>query len=58
MSNTQKVNLYDPKPIELMTDEERDAYFMKYFGKTYDEFCKDIEINKDKPKDISYLIKD
>jgi hypothetical protein len=26
------------KPEELMTDDERDAYYSKSFGMTYDEF--------------------
>ncbi|MCL2054773.1 MAG: hypothetical protein FWG90_10135 [Oscillospiraceae bacterium] len=31
------IDLYE-KPIELMTDEEKDADYMLRFGMTYDEF--------------------
>jgi hypothetical protein len=32
------------KPVELMTDAERDAYFLSLFNMTYDEF---LEAYKD-----------
>lgn len=57
MSNMQKINLCDHKPFEQMTTEERDAYFINFFGKTYDEFVKDAEKHKTEPRDISHLIK-
>lgn len=31
------------KPIELMTEKERDDYFVKRFGQTYKEFCDETD---------------
>lgn len=31
------------KPIELMTEKERDDYFFNRFGQTYKEFCEETD---------------
>lgn len=50
-------NLRERKPFELMTPEERDEHFLENFGKTYDEFCKEVEEHRGEPIDLSDLIK-
>lgn len=57
MDNILIFNLNERKPFELMTPEERDEHFLENFGKTYDEFCKEVEEQKGEPTDISNLIK-
>jgi hypothetical protein len=39
----RKLLIDGTKPIELMTSKERDEYFTKRFGKTYEEFCKETD---------------
>lgn len=39
------------KPIEIMTKQEKDNYFMKQFGKTYKDFCDETdEMSEEKIK--------
>jgi hypothetical protein len=43
-NNERVYKLDGDKPVELMTDAERDSYFLSLFNMTYDEF---LETYKD-----------
>ena len=49
MTKPSVIHIDGHKPIELMTETERDEFYMKEFGMTYSEFLDDAKKHRDEP---------